>query len=302
MQIRIGCAFHYELPAITPMVFIVRPGYYDQHHLLNEIYQVTPKVPIEDYLDHFGNRVWRLLAPIGSLHLEYDALVEVPATPDLVLTHLPQTPIEQVPYDVLPYTLPSRYCESDLFTNDAWQLFGNVMPGWPRVQAICDWIHREIVYGAGSTSSTSAYQAYQARRGVCRDIAHIAISLCRALNIPARYVCGYLPDVGVPPDPTPMDFHAWFEVYLGGAWFTFDARHNIPRIGRVVIARGRDAVDVALTTIYGMTELVSLRVWADAVNEREHPQLVRLIKGSGGGQAASAAITPDGSGTSSWAK
>jgi len=265
MLIRVGCIFQYDLPASTPMIFIMRPGSYEQHRLMDEKYQVTPNVALEDYLDSFGNRVWRMVAPAGSLQVEYDARVEVPATPDLVLPTLPQVPVEQLPYDVLPYTLPSRYCESDRFTDVAWQLFSNTQEGWPRVQAICDWVHREITYGIGSTSSTSAYDTYLQRRGVCRDFAHIGISFCRALNIPARYVYGYLHDVGVPPDPTPMDFHAWFEAYLGGAWFTFDARHNIPRIGRLVIGRGHDAVDVALTTIYGAIESVNLRVWADEV-------------------------------------
>jgi transglutaminase-like putative cysteine protease len=250
------------------MIFIVRPNSYDRHRVVNETYRIQPEVPVEDYLDHFGNRAWRLVAPVGSLTVDYDAIVEVPSTPDLVLPDLPQVAIEQLPYDVLPYTLPSRYCDSDRFTDEAWRLFSNTLEGWPRVQAICDWIHAEITYGIGSTSHTSGYEAYQARRGVCRDFAHIGICFCRALNIPARYVYGYLPDIGVPVDPTPMDFHAWFEAYLGGAWFTFDARHNIPRIGRVVIGRGRDAVDVALTTVYGASELVTLRVWADAVDEK----------------------------------
>jgi transglutaminase-like putative cysteine protease len=266
MQVRIGCAFQYDSPGPAPMIFIVRAGNYEQYRLVNEAHQVTPAMPIEDYVDHFGNRAWRLVAPVGSLELEYNAIVEVSSSPDLVLPNLWQTPVERLPYDVLPYTLPSRYCDSDYFTEDAWQLFGMTAEGWPRVQAICDWIHREITYGVDSTSHTSGYQAYLQRGGVCRDFAHIGICFCRALNIPARYVYGYLPDFGVPPDPRPMDFHAWFEAYLGDAWFTFDARHNTPRIGRVVIGRGRDAVDVALTTIYGATELVSLRVWADVID------------------------------------
>jgi transglutaminase-like putative cysteine protease len=180
--------------------------------------------------------------------------------------------VELLPYDVLPYTLPSRYCDSDLLIDDAWHMFGATSPGWARVQAVCDWVHREITYGAGSTAHTTGYQAYQQRRGVCRDFAHIAISLCRALNIPARYVCGYLPDIGVPPDPTPMDFHAWFEAYLDGAWYTFDARHNRPRIGRVVIGRGRDAIDLALVTSYGPAELTSILVWADGVDPSDLAQ------------------------------
>lgn len=250
------------------MIFVVRPCEYDRHRLLDEVRRVTPDIPITDYIDQFGNCLWRLVAPVGRLEVHYAALVMVPPTPDLVLPDLPQTPVEHLPYDVLPYTLPSRYCESDLFANDAWQLFGDTLAGWSRVQAICDWIFTHITYGDGSTAQTSGYQAYQQRRGVCRDFAHIAISFCRALNIPARYVYGYLPDIGVPADPLPMDFHAWFEAYLGGAWYTFDARHNMPRIGRVVIGRGRDAIDVALTTTYGTSELISLSVWADEVDEQ----------------------------------
>ena len=268
IKVRVGCAFHYESPTPAPMIFIVRPNSYDRHRVVEERYNMNPSVRLEDYLDHFGNRAWRLIAPQGSFDIEYDALVEVSAAPDLTLSTLPQVPIDQLPYDVLPFTLPSRYCESDQFTDEAWHLFSHTLEGWQRVQAICDWIHSNITYSAGSTSHTSGLEAFRARRGVCRDFAHIAICFCRALNIPARYVYGYLPDIGVPFDPNPMDFHAWFEAYLGGAWFTFDARHNKPRIGRVVIGRGRDATDVALTTVYGASELVTLRVWADAADAK----------------------------------
>ena len=145
-------------------------------------------------------------------------------------------------------------------------MFGDIQSGWEQVQAVCDWIHTNITYGKGSTSNTSSYEVYQASRGVCRDFAHLAVTFCRALNIPARYVCGYLPDIGVEPDPAPMDFHAWFEVYMDGAWRTFDARHNRPRIGRTLIATGRDAVDVAFATIYGGTQLTHMQIWADHVD------------------------------------
>jgi transglutaminase-like putative cysteine protease len=200
---------------------------------------------------------------VGDLCIEYDAVAEVPPTPDPVLLDLPRTPIEQLPDEVLFYTLPSRYCPSDMFINDAWAMFGDLPGGWSQVQAVCDWLKANITYGAGSTTSTSAWDSYCARRGVCRDFAHLGVTFCRALNYPARYVCGYLPDINVPPDPAPMDFHAWFEVYIDQAWRTFDARHNIPRTGRVLIARGRDAVDVALSTVYGSARLVTLQVWAD---------------------------------------
>jgi transglutaminase-like putative cysteine protease len=254
-----------ESPERTPMMFIVRPCAYDRHQLREEFRRVSPALPIEAYTDPFGNRTWRLVAPPGTLRIQYDAIAEVPPTPDLAFDDLPPTPVELLPYDISSYMLPSRYCESDLFADDAWALFGAAPAGWTCVQAICTWVAGNITYGPGSTSQTSARQAYQQRRGVCRDFAHIAISFCRALNIPARYVSGYLPDSPETVDPTPMDFHAWFEVYLSGAWYTFDARHLTPQIGRVVIGRGRDAADVAMNTSYGRSQLLDMRVWADEV-------------------------------------
>ncbi|MEP7288862.1 MAG: transglutaminase family protein [Chloroflexota bacterium] len=230
----------------------------------------TPEVPIHDYFDGFGNQIWRLVAPAGTLQVNYDAIAEVSPFPDLALSDLPKTPVEDIPDDVLIYTLPSRYCPSDLLINDAWQFFGHIEGGWAQVQAVCDWIHSNIAYRIGSTSVTTGWDVYQQGYGVCRDFAHLGVTFCRALNFPARYVCGYLPDIGVPFDPTPMDFHAWFEVYMDGMWFTFDARHNRPRIGRVLIARGRDAVDVAFSTVYGGTQLISLKVWADQVSQPSH--------------------------------
>lgn len=281
MHVKVGCTFIYNSPSPTPMIFVVRPCNFDRHRVLEEVRLLTPTVPVEEFIDHFGNSAWRLVAPAGKFEVHYDAIAAVRPEPDLVLPTLFQTPVEQLPYDVLPYTLPSRHCESDLFADDAWQLFGHVPAGWPCVQAICDWVHTNITYGAGSTMHTSGYQAYQQRRGVCRDFAHIAISFCRSLNIPARYVYGYLPDIGVPADLLPMDFHAWFEAYVGGAWYTFDARHNKPRIGRVVIGRGRDAVDVALTTTYGASELANLWVWADQVDEHLSLADTRLVNQQG---------------------
>jgi len=235
--------------------------------LLDEVRELTPNLPLHEYVDSFGNRAWRLVTPTGEMRLRYDALAEVPPTPDPTLSDLPGTLVENLPDEVLMYTLPSRHCQSDLVIGEAWNLFGTTPGGWARVQAICDWIHSNITYGKGSTANTSGYEAYQERRGVCRDFAHIGVMLCRAMNIPARYVCGYLADINVPPDPTPMDFHAWFEAFVDGAWRTFDARHNIPRTGRVLIARGRDAVDVAISTSYGSAQLTQMRVWADEVAE-----------------------------------
>ncbi|HEX2909593.1 MAG TPA: transglutaminase family protein [Chloroflexia bacterium] len=267
MKVRIGCDFTYESDGETPMIFLVRPREQYNHTLLEETRLVEPEIAIHQYFDHAGNCFWRLTAPEGKLRLFYDAVAQVEPTPDPVLMELPGTLVQELPDEVLPYILPSRHCQSDLVLAEAWDMFGATTPGWSRVQAICDWIHSNITYGKGSTSNTSGYEAYQARRGVCRDFAHISIMLCRAMNIPARYVCGYLPDIGVPPDPAPMDFHAWFEAFVDGEWRTFDARHNIPRTGRVLIGQGRDAVDVAMTTIYGGSRLLKMRVWADEVPE-----------------------------------
>ena len=265
-RVRAGCDFIYESTFPTPMMLIVRPREYHTHRTLEETRLVEPDVPIQEYVDGFGNHVWRLVAPPGTLHLRYDTLVDVVAEPDPVLPGLPKTPVEELPSDVLMYTLPSRYCQSDLFIADAWRMFGDLQGGWEQVQGVCDWIHANIAYAKGSDSSTSSYDVYREGRGVCRDFAHLGVTLCRALNFPARYVCGYLPDIGVEPDPTPMDFHAWFEVWMDGAWRTFDARHNRRRTGRTLIASGRDAVDVAFATIYGGTRLASMAVWADEVS------------------------------------
>ena len=267
MRVRVGCSIVYVCPQPTPMLFALRPSLTSNHHLIDERRIVNPLGSIDEYIDSYGNEIWRLVAPDGRLQIEYDAVVDMPPTPDPIFPDLPKTAVENLPYDVIGYTLPSRLCPSDMFVNDAWQLFGHIQGGWAQVQAVCDWLHSQVVYGSGSTSMTTAWDAYQQRRGVCRDFAHMGVSFCRALNFPARYVCGYLPDINVPLDPTPMDFHAWFEVYIDGLWCTFDARHNYPRIGRVLIARGRDAVDVAFATIYGSTQLVTFKVWADQIDE-----------------------------------
>jgi len=246
------------------MMLVLRPPQEYHHHIVEERQTLTPQIPVSEYIDSFGNLIWRLVAPAGSYEIVYDALADVSPLPDPVLSALAKTPVENLPDNVLMYTLPSRHCPSDLFINDAWQLFGHIQGGWEQVQAVCDWLHSNIAYGAGSsTASTTGWDAYQQRRGVCRDFAHLGVSFCRALNFPARYVCGYLPDINVPFDPTPMDFHAWFEVYMEGEWRTFDARHNRPRIGRVLIGRGRDAVDVALITSFGPLTLTGFSVHAD---------------------------------------
>lgn len=268
MHVRVGCEFVIESETPTPTAALVRPRERGWHTLLTERRELAPALPVRAYADTFGNQIWRWVAPEGQMTMRYDAVAEVPDDADPVRADLPGTPVAALPDDVLVYTLPSRHCQSDLVMGDAWSLFGETPDGWARVQAICDWVHQNIEYGYGnSTSITSGYDVYQQRRGVCRDFAHLSVMFCRAMNIPARYVCGYLPDIGVPENPTPMDFHAWFEAYVGGSWHTFDARHNTPRIGRVLIARGRDAVDTAFLTSYGPSKLVGFTVWADQLRE-----------------------------------
>jgi transglutaminase-like putative cysteine protease len=218
------------------------------------------------YYDHYGNLCQRILLPVGEHILYYDALVKVTDTWDEVAFDAPQTPVEDLPDDVLLYTLPSRFCLSDVLSDTAWQLFGNTQPGWQRVQAVCDWVHTNIRFQYGtSTPLTTAVDVYEQRVGVCRDFTHLAVTFCRALNIPTRYVFGYLPDIGVPISEAPMDFCAWMEVYLDGRWWTFDPRNNTPRVGRVLIGRGRDALDVAMVTSYGSPTLKQMTVWADEV-------------------------------------
>lgn len=264
MQVKLGCELTYESGGGAPVILLVQPREeYRYHKLLKEEKSITPEVPVQEFTDLYGNRMWRFVTPPGVVKVYYDALAEVSGTPDPAHPELTGQLVQDVPDDVLHFLLPSRYCPSDLLIKEAWDMFGNTPTGWQRVQAICDWLKANVTYGTGSTIHTNGYEAYQARRGVCRDFAHMGVMFCRALSIPARYVCGYLPDIGVPVDPNPMDFHAWFEAYINGEWRTFDARHNVPRTGRVIIGYGRDAVDLAFATSYGDARLAKMRVWAD---------------------------------------
>jgi transglutaminase-like putative cysteine protease len=252
------------------MLMLVRAQPDGEHEILYESRWTDPEINVHEYVDGFNNHCWRLTAPGGSLRVRYDALVEASSEPDLVVPDAPLVPVESLPDDTLVFTLASRYIQSDLLSSTAWELFGATPPTWARVQAVCDWVHANVTYIPGSSDPTvTALDVLERRVGVCRDFALLATGFCRALNIPARYTFGYLPDIAVEPPDTPMDFHAWFEAYLGGRWHTFDARHNQPRIGRVVIGRGRDAVDVALATQYGSSQLRSMTVWADEVTT--HP-------------------------------
>ena len=220
------------------------------------------------YVDGLGNSCRRLTLPAGRSVLRYDARADVSPDPDATDFTAAEVSAEEIPDSVLSYTLPSRFCPSDELGDLAWQLFGSIPSGWARVQAIVDWVHREIEFDYGRTSSTaSALDVLAAHAGVCRDFAHLAIALCRAFSIPARYAFGYLPDIGVPTTGAPMDFCAWMEVFLSGQWWTFDPRNGMPRIGRVLIGRGRDALDVAMMSTFGRVELESMLVWADPVGD-----------------------------------
>jgi len=265
LAVRVGCEFVYDADAPTPAVLLVRPDPRD-HRVRKETWTISPPTPHHDYRDLYGNVCRRFTFTPGVTTLRYDAHVQVLPTPADTNWEAPELPVERLPDEALVYTLPSRYCLSDQLGDRAWELFGGVEPGWNRVQAICDWVHDNIGFAYGtSRPDTTAVDVLNAGKGVCRDFAQVAISFCRALNIPARYAFGYLPDIGVPPPDAAMDFCAWFEAYLGDRWWTFDPRNNARRIGHIVIARGRDALDVAMVTTYGTAKLESMTVWADHV-------------------------------------
>jgi transglutaminase-like putative cysteine protease len=241
----------------------VRPRSDAGHRLVTETWSTEPPVPIDEYSDFYGNPVKRLVMPVGEVKIGYDAIVAVPNEPDADASGAPQLSVDQIPGELLHYTLPSRYCLSDQLQGMAWNLFGQTEPGGPRVHAVCDWVHDNITFQYGSSNPlTTAVDVLESRRGVCRDLAQLAVTFCRALNIPARYVFGYLPDLYVPISPDPMDFAAWMEVWLGDRWWTFDPRNNERRVGRVLIGRGRDALDVAMMTTFGPAAFRSMIVWA----------------------------------------
>jgi len=222
--------------------------------------------PLVASLDDFGNVRTRTVAPVGILTLATDFVVEDSGLPDPVARSAGEVPVAQLPDEALSFLMGSRYCETDRLSQLAWSLFGSTPRGWARVQAIVDYVHQRLTFGYQFARMTrTAWEAHEERVGVCRDFAHLAVALCRCMNIPARYATGYLGDIGVPPVPAPMDFSAWFEVYLGGSWFTFDARHNTPRVGRILVARGRDAADCAITTTFGQSTLVKFDIITEEV-------------------------------------
>jgi transglutaminase-like putative cysteine protease len=225
-----------------------------------------PSLRIQAYRDLFGNWCTRVVAPTGRTRFFTDARINDSGKPDVVAAGAGQTRVEVLPEETLVFLLGSRYCETDRLSPIAWPLFAHAPLGWGRVQAICDFVHNHVTFGyAHARPTKTAWEVYQERTGVCRDFAHLAIAFCRCMNIPARYCTGYLGDVGIQPVDAPMDFSGWFEAYLDGSWYTFDARHNVPRIGRVLIARGRDAADVAISTAFGPNVLSSFKVWTDEV-------------------------------------
>jgi transglutaminase-like putative cysteine protease len=267
LKIRVGSELIYDCPQPTPMMLML-----NIHHsraadiLVPDRLTTIPVVPFSTYRDIYGNWCTRLVAPTGRLRIASAALVNDSGEPDIVATYAQQHSIQELPEEALIFLLGSRYCDTEKLSDVAWNLFGQTPPGWGRVQAICDFVHNHISFGYEHARATrTAWEAFNERRGVCRDFAHLAVTFCRCLNIPARYCTGYLGDIGMLPPYGPMDFAAWFEAYLGGRWYTFDPRNNVPRIGRVLIARGRDALDVAIATTFGPNTLVSFKVWTDEV-------------------------------------
>jgi transglutaminase-like putative cysteine protease len=254
--------------APTPVTVQVRPRSDSTHQLVSETWATAPQVPVDEYADVYGNPVKRFVMPAGPVTLRYDAICSVPDEPDADSAGVDQLPLEQLPGEVLHFTLPSRYCLSDELMGMAWELFGQSPTGAARVHAICDWVHDNIQFQYGTSNPlTTAVDVLKNRKGVCRDLTHLGVTFCRAMNIPARYVFGYLPDLYVPFNPDPMDFAAWMEVYLGDRWWTFDPRNNERRVGRVLIGRGRDALDVAMITTFGPAAFKSMTVWADRAQD-----------------------------------
>jgi len=272
MKVRIGCRFVHEATSPTPAVVLAEPHGELHERVVEERWTGEPGLSSSTYVDLYGNRCRRLEFPEGTSTVTYDGVVEIDAEPEPTPgPDDPQHRIEDLPDHLLHWLLPSRYAESDLLNEAAWELFGETDPGAERAFAVTRWIHESLEYGVPSLPTTSTVEIFERRGGMCRDMAHLGVTFCRALGIPARYVCGYMPDIGIPgPYPT-MDFHAWFEVWLGERWWTLDGRYNTPRIGRVAIGRGRDAADVAMITTYGNARLTEMTVWADESAEAVLP-------------------------------
>ncbi|ACK50518.1 transglutaminase domain protein [Methylocella silvestris BL2] len=269
MLIRYGYDLVFQCFQPTLMVCLLDSHQeYDYRVRFKSPFFTTPSIATQTYYDTFGNCVRRFVAPAGDLAISRDFVIEDSGLADGYEQVAQEVPLEFLPSETLVYLLGSRYCETDKLGDIAWQLFGSTPRGWPRVKAICDFVMNHLTFGYQYARSTrTAFEAYNERVGVCRDFAHLAVTFCRCMNIPARYANGFLGDIGVPPDPAPMDYNAWFEVYLDGRWITFDARHNTPRIGRITVARGRDATDIPLATSFGPHILKRFKVWTEEVDE-----------------------------------
>lgn len=273
MHVRVGYELIYDVPQPTPMVLMltmhhsIAPNIVVPDHLVTD-----PQIPVETYRDGFGNWCSRIVAPKGRTRLRSDAIVRCTGEPDVVAKAARQIPVQNLPAETLVFLLGSRYCETDRLSQTAWDLFGKTPTGWARVQAICDYVHRQVTFDYEKARPTkSALDVFHERAGVCRDFAHLAVTFCRCMNIPARYCTGYLGDIEVPPPYGPMDFAAWLEAYLDGQWYCFDPRNNTPRIGRILIARGRDAADVPISNTFGPNRLAGFKVWAVEVAEDSLP-------------------------------
>ncbi|MFO1156365.1 MAG: transglutaminase family protein [Rhodospirillales bacterium] len=277
IQIRLGYELIYDCPQPTPMILTLNIHYSRVADMIGPDHIITdPSLPISGYRDGFGNWCSRMVAPQGRIRLYTDTVVRDSGKPDTVVPDAVQHQVQDLPQETLVYLLGSRYCETDRLSEPAWSLFGTTPLGWARVQAVCDFVHRHIAFGYEHARATkTAAEVFHEGKGVCRDYAHLAIAFCRCLNIPARYCTGYLGDIGVPASAEPMDFSAWFEVFLGGHWYIFDARNNVPRIGRVLIARGRDASDVAISSTFGPNTLASFKVWTDQVEAAQPASAMR---------------------------
>jgi transglutaminase-like putative cysteine protease len=270
VEIKVGYELIYDCPQPTPMMLVLHIHYTRASDILvPDRVTSNPAVPLVSYRDSFGNWCSRIVAPQGRIRIASSAVVRDSGEPDPISPSAQQHSIQDLPEEALVFLLGSRYCDTEKFAEIAWSLFGHTSPGWGRVQAICDFVHSHVSFGYEHARATrTAWEAFNERRGVCRDFTHLAITFCRAMNIPARYCTGYLGDMGTQPPYGPGDFAAWFEAYLGGRWHIFDPRNNVPRIGRVLMARGRDAIDVAITTTFGPNTLVSFKVVTDEVTAR----------------------------------
>lgn len=278
MQIRAGYDIAFQCLQDTPMILMLSIHPSRAKDLLSpHQIQFSHDVQAHDYLDMFGNTCTRIVAPPGLIEIKNDFLIADNGFPDATPPSGPLDAVGELPDDVMVFLLGSRYCDTQKLSDLAWSLFGQITDGAARVQAIVDYVHQRIEFGYHhARNDRTAFEGHEERIGVCRDFAHLAVTLCRCMNIPARYCTGYLGDIGVPIDPAPMDFSAWFEVYLGGQWYTFDARHNHPRIGRIVMARGRDAADVAISTNFGLTPLVRFTVVTDEVFSDATPAIAPM--------------------------